>query len=99
MKRKEKQREKHSGLLLKLSVFALIVYLSVTLIGSQMEIMTKKQDLADLQAQCEQAQADNTELQRLLSSADDAENMERIAREKLGYVAPEETVYIDVSGR
>ncbi|MDO5602827.1 MAG: septum formation initiator family protein [Oscillospiraceae bacterium] len=99
MTKKKSGRKGGSGLLLKCSVYLLAGYLVVTLVGSQMDIMAKRQELADLQAQCLQQEAENTELQRLLSSGDAAENMERIAREKLGYTAPEEIVFIDVSGK
>lgn len=99
MAKKRDRRKSGSGLLLKLSVYLLAGYLVVTLVSSQMDILSKRQDLAALQAQYAQQTAENTELERLLSSGDTAENMERIAREKLGYAAPEEIVYVDVSGK
>ena len=38
------------------------------------------------------------ELQRTLDSGDEAAYMERIARDKLGYVLPGEHIYVDMSG-
>ena len=43
-------------------------------------------------------EAANTELQRTLDSGDEAAYMERIARDKLGYVLPGEHIYVDMSG-
>ena len=41
---------------------------------------------------------ENTELQRLYSAGESDEYIERIARDRLGYVAPDERIFIDMSG-
>ena len=41
----------------------------------------------------------NTELERLISSGGEDEYMERIARDRLGYAAPGERIFIDMSGK
>lgn len=87
-----------SGVLLRIGVVSLVLYLAVALILSQVEIMVKRQQLeainTDLARQVEQ----NRELERLISSGGEKEYMERIARDRLGYAAPDERIFIDMFG-
>ena len=57
-----------------------------------------RQQLENLTQQVAAQEAANTELQRTLDSGDEAAYMERIARDKLGYVLPGEHIYVDMSG-
>lgn len=88
-----------SRLLLRLGVFALIGYLAVTLIVSQVDIMVKRQQLSTLQLSIQRQAQQNTELQRLIASGDEKAYIERIARDRLGFAAPGERVFIDISGK
>ena len=87
-----------SGFLLRIGAAALIVYLAVTLIVSQVDIMVKRQQLDSLNAELTRQIEENTELERLYSAGESDEYIERIARDRLGYVAPDERIYIDMSG-
>lgn len=96
------KRKKHLSLtdiLIRLSVAVLMVYLVVSFVAGQVSIIKKKQELAEINTRIEQQQAYNTELQRMLVSDTQSDYMERIARERLGYVYPDEEVYTDVSGK
>ena len=73
-----------------------IIYLSINLIGAQFELMTKKQELANVQAQKERLQLEVADTQSLLEEDRDEVYIERIARERLGYANPGEKVYIDI---
>ena len=71
----------------------------MTFISVQMDIVSKRQQLENLTQQVQAQQAENQELQRIVEAGDEAAYMERMAREKLGYVRPDERVYIDMSGK
>lgn len=96
-----RQEKKHrlSTLALCIGFAVLGVYLVLSLISTQVEIVAKRQQLANVQALVDEQQAQNTELQRTMEAEDEEAYIERIAREKLGYVSPEEQVYVDMSGK
>ncbi|HIV88074.1 MAG TPA: septum formation initiator family protein [Candidatus Pygmaiobacter gallistercoris] len=98
MRRRREKRVKFSAFLMRIGAAALIVYLAVTLIVSQVDIMVKRQQLDSLTADLSRQVEENTELQRLYSAGESEEYIERIARDRLGYVAPDERIYIDMSG-
>ena len=96
---KSKKHLSLTDILIRLSVTVLMVYLVVSFIAGQVNIIRKKQELAEVNTKIEQQQAYNTELQRMLTTDAQGDYMESIARERLGYVYPDEEVYTDVSGK
>ena len=97
--RARKQKKKgFSALALRIGLVCVIGYLCVALVFAQIDIVSKRQQLQNLQQQAEVQQAANDELRRVLDASDEAAYMERIAREKLGYVLPGEHIYVDMSG-
>jgi cell division protein FtsB len=80
-------------------VFVFAGYLLLEIFATQIEIVNKKKELADITAKNQEMSLENNEYQNLLNSCDTDEYIERIAREKLGYVCPDEKVYIDISGK
>lgn len=97
-----KQRRKHfftPAIALRFLIAGICIYLAVTFISVQMDIVSKRQQLENLTQQVQAQQAENQELQRIVEAGDEAAYMERMAREKLGYVRPDERVYIDMSGK
>ncbi len=100
---RRKDREHASGgllsVLLRLAVLAFCGYLLVCLVANEVDIMVKNQQIATLEQQIAQQQAETTELQRLMGSSDDInEYYEKIAREKLGYSFPDEQIFVDMTG-
>lgn len=73
-----------------------VVYLAINLVSAQFELMTKKQELATINAQKERLQLEVADTQSLLEEDRDEVYIERIARERLGYANPGEKVYIDI---
>ncbi|MBQ5326072.1 MAG: septum formation initiator family protein [Oscillospiraceae bacterium] len=73
-----------------------IVYLTINLISSQFELMTKKQELSSIESQKERLQLEVADTQSLLEEDRDEVYIERVARERLGYANPGEKVYIDI---
>ncbi len=73
-----------------------IVYLTINLITAQFELMTKKQELAAVQAQKYRLELEVADTQSLLEEDRDEVYIERVARERLGYANPGEKVFIDI---
>ena len=94
---KNKKTKRKMSFLLALGAFALAGSFAITLIQLQIQISDKKDVLAQVQAQYNEKVAENNELERLIEDGSEDEFMERIARERLGYVKPGEKVYYDIS--
>lgn len=96
MKKREKNVRKN--LILRLCVFAFAVYAAITLVDMQVEITNRRQMLETMRRTNEIQRMVNKDLKRRINDGLDAETIERLAREKLDYVYPEEHVFIDISG-
>ena len=72
------------------AVAALVVYSGVTIISQQAQIAQLKKQSDAIEKKITAAKQLNDEYTRLLSSDDEAEYMEKIAIEKLGYAYPNE---------
>lgn len=74
-----------------------LLYLCFLLISQQFDIarLSKKEDGIDFEIAAAQKQA--TELDAQKEAAGTDEYLERVAREKLGYMKPGEKVFIDAS--
>ena len=92
--------EKYKGsFLLKFAVLCFAVFILVSLIGQQFQIMDKRQQLEDLQNQLDTQNVRNEEIQNSLeNSGGMAEYAERKARSELDYAKPGERVFVDVGG-
>ncbi len=67
------------------------------LIQTQIQINHKSAEVEDLQAELQLTKSEINELERLSTAETDAEYMERIAREQLGYVSGDERVFMDIN--
>ena len=83
----------------KLFILAFSVYAAFTLVSLQLQIREKEKKMAVLQAAIDQQKLENRQIQDILDNADDTEYIAEIAREKLGYVAPGERVFVDISSK
>lgn len=84
--------------MLRLCVFAFVVYAAILLIDMQIDIASRSRQLTELQQRVENQRISNKELERQLAMGMDQEYVERIARERLGFISPDETVFVDISG-
>ena len=98
----EKEKKELTGyinrrrfILVLLSLFC--VYLLINVISIRVRLYEQKQQLNLITEQIEIAQLENDELRHMMSGTE-AEYIERIAREKLGYAAVDERVYEDING-
>lgn len=98
--RKEKNKKTGvSGMFLKLTVVAASAYLLVAFVGGQLQVASKQRELEEIQAKTQKISEKNEEISILMNSGDEAAYIERVAREKLGYVMPDEKVFVDISGQ
>lgn len=99
-KKNTKQRPKktrRTSVLLAIP-FVVIVAASVTVfVNQQIDINKLDQEKAAVAAKLAAQEADNGALVNTIESGDQDAYIERIARERFGYVKPEERVYYDVS--
>ena len=97
-KRKTKKKPQRALVLIKVISVLVIAYVVVSLVQLQIDLVNKKQELAALNSQITAQQQENASLQTVVDTGGDLSFIEKIAREQLGYVSPDERVYIDISG-
>ena len=90
-------RLKRAGLLTKLVVVVLLVYLATSLLDLRGQIQSAQEEQETLAQQVEEQRLANQQLEDAIENSDDPETLERVAREK-GYVKEGETLYIAVAG-
>lgn len=97
----KKNNEKQNGLISRGWAFVLIIIciFAVTLFtvyccSLQRKINMKKAELAQLEVEQTELEEENAELRAMKAKGKDAENIERVAREKYGYIYPDEKVYV-----
>ena len=81
-----------------IAVLCVVTYLAISLISAQFDLMTKRQQLASLNQQQQRVELETEDIRYILENETEAEYVERVAREKLGYANPNETVYKDIQG-
>ena len=94
-KRIKKGKSSKTSVLVTIGIFVVGGVLLFTLLGLVSDIRAAKEETSVLQAQLDNTNANNNELKALLSGDD---YVERIARDKFGYILPGEEVYEDISG-
>ena len=80
-------------------LLVVVVGLSVNLISRQSALMSKKQELKELEESKERIQLEIITTESLLDESDEATYIEKVAREKLGYMYPGEKIYIDIRAK
>lgn len=103
MKNTRKSKEvapvkKRSGLLLKLAVLIVVVWMAVGVVRLHIEISDAEQQRAAVQLDIARKKRDNAMLSELLEKSDDLERIVEAARDELGYVSSNEQIFYDVSG-
>lgn len=75
----------------------LLLSMLAAYVSNQVTISSKQTELDALNEQIAQQQAENEEMQRILSGDPD-EITEWVARDSYGYAAPNERIFADISG-
>ena len=95
-RRKRKKNPLWRGALRLLFVLLLLSLLAAY-ISNQVAISSKKAELETLNEQISQQQTQNEEMERILSGNAD-EVTEWVARDSYNYAAPNERIFVDVTG-
>ena len=90
-------RLKRTGILTKVVIVVLLVYLATSLLDLRGQIQNTKEQQQTVSQQVEDQRLANQELQEAIDNSDDPETLARVARER-GYVKQGETLYSDVAG-
>ena len=97
MKRKKTQKKKHS-IILRVMVLGVCLFLVLDLIGLYKTYNNSKKEYNELTAKYNSLKADVEARRDLLKNGSEEDIIEQAARERLGYVYPNEEIYTDISG-
>ena len=95
--RKKRKRKTLLGVALRLFFFLLLFSMLAAYISNQVAISSKRAELQTLQEQVDQQKTKNEEMQRILSGNAD-QITEWVARDSYNYAAPNERIFVDVTG-
>ena len=87
---------KRAGLITKVVIMILMIYMTVSLLNLRTQIQTAQGQRDTLAAQVAAQRLDNQQLAEAIENSNDPEMLESVARAK-GYVKPGETLYVDVA--
>ena len=91
-----KRRNKNRSILLRISAFIVVALLSVNLGILQVELANKLSQSKENEAEIAEKSKRVEELTNLLAKSNDPEFIEDAARDRLGYVLPNEKVFYDI---
>lgn len=94
----KKKKRKNKSILLRIMILGVCVYMLATLSGLWNTLNESRKELEALKEQYAAEQNDIDELRAMLEDGSEAKIIEKAARERLGYVYPDEQVFIDISG-
>ncbi len=84
--------------LVRLFFVLMLLSMLTAYISNQVTISSKRAELETLNEQIAQQQTENQEMQRILSGDAD-EITEWVARDSYNYAAPNERIFVDVTGK
>lgn len=94
----KKKKRKNKSILLRIMVLGVGVYMLITLYGLWNTLNENRKELNALKAKQASTQNDIDELRAVLADGSEKKMIEKAARERLGFVYPDEQVFIDISG-
>ena len=94
---KEKRRRILDMVVTRLVIVAVFVVSIIMIVSTQATLLTKKQELEELKAAVEQADAERIELEKFVETDDIEGYMEKAAIEQLNYAYPNERRFYDTS--
>lgn len=89
-------RFKRAGILTKLVVLVLLIYMATSLMDLRGKIQSVEEQRDALTQQVANQQLRNQELEDAIANSDDPDMMEQVARDK-GFVRQGEELYVDVA--
>lgn len=80
------------------AVIAITIYVGISMVFITNSYREKNQEIQQIQQQIDEQTVLNQEYQEMIDQGVDDEYIQKLAREKLGLVYPDERVYIDMGG-
>ncbi|HIR41728.1 MAG TPA: septum formation initiator family protein [Candidatus Egerieicola pullicola] len=80
------------------AVIAITIYVGISMVFITNSYREKSQEIQQVQQQIDEQTVLNQEYQAMIDQGVDDEYIQKLAREKLGLVYPDERVYIDMGG-
>lgn len=80
------------------AVIAVTIYVGISMVFITNSYREKNQEIQQVQQQIDEQTVLNQEYQEMIDQGVDDEYIQKLAREKLGLVYPNERVYIDMGG-
>ena len=80
------------------AVIAITIYVGISMVFITNSYREKSRDIQQVQQQIDEQTVLNQEYQAMIDQGVDDEYIQKLAREKLGLVYPDERVYIDMGG-
>lgn len=96
-KKSAKNKTPKFSFFLSLGLVLVAGYFVISLVQAQIQIKDREKQAEEVSVQYEQQLAENERLQGVVDGGDENEYIERVAREKLGYVMPDEKVYYNIT--
>ncbi len=87
------------SIILRVLLLIFSIYIIISLSNLQIQLLNRKKELKSGEAVLESKNMQIDELVRLLDNGSESELIEKTARERLGYVYPDEQIYVDLSGK
>ena len=94
----KKKKRNNKSILLRLMILGVFVNMIATLSGLWNTLNKSRKELDALKEQYAAEQNDIEELRAMLEDGSESKIIEKAARERLGYIYPDEQVFIDISG-
>ncbi|MEE1006166.1 MAG: septum formation initiator family protein [Acutalibacteraceae bacterium] len=94
----KKKNRKNKSVLLRVLILGVCIYMIATLSGLWSTLNQSRKELETLKAEYAEEQNDIEELRAMLEDGSQSQIIEKAARERLGYIYPDEQVFIDISG-
>ena len=80
------------------AVIAITIYVGISMVYITNSYREKSREIQQVQQQIDEQTVLNQEYQAMIDQGVDDEYIQKLAREKLGLVYPDERVYIDMGG-
>lgn len=92
-------KKKRKNIVIRLALISFSIYIAVMLVDLQVKASEKRREHEALLEEIRQQEMINEQLRGFLSNDDYAKLIEKIARERLDLVLPDERVFIPVNGK
>ena len=96
-KPKQKRPKRQHSFIMTVMFIVVAVFFVISVAAINKEISERKEYVEQLQSQYDEQEAENKELQSMIDSGNQDEYIEKVAREKYGYINPGDRVYQDIA--